>query len=82
MPEQTLNGVDIHPRLQQVRGEGVTQAVNPALLGDLGATLGRVVHLLRKRTIDAALPVARGKQPVHGPGRAPVQPQQFQQARR
>ncbi len=39
---QALDGVDVHPGLEQVRGERVPQPVDAAVLADAGAILGSV----------------------------------------
>ena len=45
---EPLNGVHIDSGLQQMRGKGMAQSVDAAVLGDAGSRLGGVDDLLRR----------------------------------
>ena len=47
MPQQALDSMHIRARFQLMRGKGVAQRMNPAVLGDAGARFGAVVDALR-----------------------------------
>jgi hypothetical protein len=46
VPEETLDAVEIDPGLQEMGGEGVSQAMDPALLPDPRLFFGVVIDLL------------------------------------
>jgi hypothetical protein len=72
MAEECLDRGQIATGFEQVRGEGVAQRVDPALLGDARPELGHRVELLGDGDIDRTRALAILKEPdVRGPD-APV----------
>src|SRR5665647_3064948 len=63
MAEPPLDGVDVHAGFQQIRGEGVAQAVNPPELGDAGPSFRRRIRALNARRIQGPLGPAGREEP-------------------
>ena len=58
MPQETLDAVEIDPGLQEMGREGVSQAMDPALLPDPRLFFGVVIDLLGRAWIDGTPPIA------------------------
>src|SRR5687767_1594941 len=50
--KQPLDGVDVHPGLEKMRGKGVAQRMNAACLDDAGTRLGSVVDPVHRFLAD------------------------------
>ena len=70
---EPLNGVHIDSGFQQMRGKGMAQPVDAAVLGDAGSRLGGVEDLLRRGGANRLIGQPRGgKQPQSWPVSRPV----------
>ncbi len=77
--EQDLDGAQIGPGFEQVRGEGVSQRVRMNCLRDPGGACGVAARQLDRLGADGPAAVPRRKQPVSGALDSPISAQQFQQ---
>src|SRR5512135_372564 len=80
--QQPLHDGDLHARLQQVRGEAVAQAMNAALIRQLGSVLRMVKDPLARRVGQRLVWVASEEEPLFGTEHAVVVTQLLQQPRR
>jgi len=81
MAEQSLHGVQVDARFEEVGGEGVAQGVDAALLADAGAELRQRIDLLGDRDVDRAGALAIGEEPDAGWRGRPVRAPLLQEAR-
>ncbi len=81
MAELMLDGGEVGGvGFERVRGEGVAEGVDAALLADAGAQLGHGVDLLGHREVDRACARAIGEEPEAGGRGLPVDTEVVQQA--
>ena len=80
--EQALQRGQIDPGLQQVGGEGVSQAVDATFTSNAGSVAGGAVHALCHFDAHRAIAGGVGKQPQARPAIMPVAAQGLQQSGR
>ena len=77
--EQTLDGVDVDPGFEQMRGERMAQRVNATAAGNAGSLAGSVIHALGRLVVERTIAPAVGEQPEARAGDPPVLAQHLQQ---
>ena len=63
MPHQALDGVEIPPRFQEMRGEGVTKYMQPTRLGNPCTIFGPLEHEVGGFTGEWLGAIPAGKKP-------------------